>query len=284
MRPSFAYHRPVHARGSVPAPRRGAARGDPGGRHRSHGAPAAAAAREASAGRRSTSSASRGSTEIQATPTRSGIGALTTLAALIEHPVIQAEYPVLPFAARYMGSPAIRHLATVGGNLCNASPAADLPPVLLALDAEVEIVGPAGARRLPLERVLPGPGSDGARAGGAPCVGSSSRGSTPAGRALRATGRPARDGHRDRGGGPRVRRDGPRRRGGAGGARRGGADADPGAGGRGGARRGRPRPTAVERAAELAMAAARPIDDVRATAEYRREMVGVLVRRALAGG
>ncbi|HEX2483180.1 MAG TPA: FAD binding domain-containing protein, partial [Methylomirabilota bacterium] len=45
------------------------------------------------------------------------LGSLTTLTALIEHPIIQAEYPVLPFTARYMGSPAIRHVATVGGNL-----------------------------------------------------------------------------------------------------------------------------------------------------------------------
>ena len=37
------------------------------------------------------------------------LGSLTTLTALIEHPIIQAEYPVLPFTARYMGSPAIRH-------------------------------------------------------------------------------------------------------------------------------------------------------------------------------
>jgi hypothetical protein len=57
-----------------------------------------------------------------------------------------------------MGSPAIRHLATVGGNLCNASPAADLPPVLLTLDAEIEIVGPSGPRRLPLDRFFRGPG------------------------------------------------------------------------------------------------------------------------------
>src|SRR5262245_28865162 len=86
------------------------------------------------------------------------LGALTTLAALIEHPVIGAEYPVLPFTARYMGSPAIRHLATVGGNLCNASPAADLSPVLLALDVEVGIAGPSGPRRLGLDRFFRGPG------------------------------------------------------------------------------------------------------------------------------
>jgi carbon-monoxide dehydrogenase medium subunit len=86
------------------------------------------------------------------------LGALASLTALIEHPVIRAEYPVLPATARYMGSPAIRNLATVGGNLCNASPAADLPPVLLALDAEAGIAGPGGPRRLPLERFFRGPG------------------------------------------------------------------------------------------------------------------------------
>ena len=93
---------------------------------------------------------------VQVTDRALRLGALATLSALMEHPVIQAEYPVLPFTARYMGSPAIRNLATVGGNLCNASPAADLPPVLLALDAEVGIAGPGGERRSPLDRVLPG--------------------------------------------------------------------------------------------------------------------------------
>src|SRR4029453_461187 len=86
------------------------------------------------------------------------LGALTTLAALVEHPIIQAEYAVLPFTARYMGSPAIRHLATVGGNLCNPAPAADLSPVLLVLDAEVGIVGPGERRRLPLAEFFRGPG------------------------------------------------------------------------------------------------------------------------------
>jgi CO/xanthine dehydrogenase FAD-binding subunit len=96
--------------------------------------------------------------EIRVTDRAIRLGALATLTALIEHPVIQAECPVLPFTARYMGSPAIRNLATVGGNLCNASPAADLPPVLLALDAEVGIVGVAGERRLLLESFFLGPG------------------------------------------------------------------------------------------------------------------------------
>src|SRR5262245_42830799 len=106
-----------------------------------------------------------GLTEIHARAEAIRIGTLVTLATLIEHPVIQAEYPVLPFTARYMGSPAIRHLATVGGNLCNASPAADLSPVLLVLEAEVGIAGPAGMRRLPLDRFFRGPGQTALAAG-----------------------------------------------------------------------------------------------------------------------
>ena len=211
------------------------------------------------------------------------LGALATLAALIEHPVIQAEYPVLPFTARYMGSPAIRHLATVGGNLCNASPAADLPPVLLALDAEVGIVGPAGARRLPLDRFFRGPGQTALAPGRAPRRGSSSRGSTRDGPCAtsawtsvarwtsRSPGSPSRSGATAAASPRRAWRSARWRR------------------RRSACRRPRRRswragcgPAAVERAAELAMAAARPIGDVRATAEYRREMVGVLVRRALA--
>jgi CO/xanthine dehydrogenase FAD-binding subunit len=86
------------------------------------------------------------------------LGALVSLSALETHPVVGREYPVLPFTARYMGSPAVRNLATVGGNLCNASPAADLSPVLLALDAEVGIAGPAGERRLGLAEFFRGPG------------------------------------------------------------------------------------------------------------------------------
>jgi CO/xanthine dehydrogenase FAD-binding subunit len=212
------------------------------------------------------------------------IGALTTLATLIEHPTIQAEYPVLPFTARYMGSPAIRHLATVGGNLCNASPAADLSPVLLVLDAEVGIVGPDAARRLPLDRFFRGPGETAlAPAELLAWVEFPRRHAGWIVRYERLDVRRAMD-IAIAGVAVALRLDGSR----VAEARLAigavaptplrvpAAEAALVEGGLG--------PAAVERAAELAMAAARPIGDVRATAEYRREMVGALVRRALANG
>jgi CO/xanthine dehydrogenase FAD-binding subunit len=211
------------------------------------------------------------------------LGALTTLTALIEHPVIRAEYPVLPFTARYMGSPAIRHLATVGGNVCNASPAADLSPVLLVLDAEAGIVGPAGSRRLPVERFFRGPGETALAAGELLAWLELPRkhgGWTV--RYERLDVRRAMD-IAIVGVALAMRRDG---------ARVAQARLALGAVAPTPLRvpeaeaalvEGGLAPAAIERAAELAMAAARPIGDVRATAEYRREMVGALVRKALAG-
>jgi CO/xanthine dehydrogenase FAD-binding subunit len=211
------------------------------------------------------------------------LGALTSLTALIEHPVIQAEYPVLPFTARYMGSPAIRHLATVGGNLCNASPAADLSPVLLVLDAEVGITGPGGSRRMALTQFFRGPGET-ALATGELLVWvefpRKHRGWTV--RYERLDVRRAMD-IAIAGVAVALHRDGPRL-----------TEARLALGAVAPTPRRVPEveawlvaeglgTAAVERAAELAMAAARPIGDVRATAEYRREMVGALVRRALAG-
>ncbi len=209
------------------------------------------------------------------------LGALTTLTALVEHPVIAAEYPVLPFTARYMGSPAIRHLATIGGNLCNASPAADLPPVLLVLDAELEVVGPAGARQLPLDAFFQGPGQTALLPGELlACIEFPRKHDGWILRYERLDVRRAMD-IAIVGVALALRRDGsrvtevrlalgavaPRP------LRVPDAEAALVAGGLG--------PAAIERAAELAMAASRPISDVRATAEYRREMVGALVRRAL---
>jgi len=74
--------------------------------------------------------------------------------------VARAELPpafdALKAAAREVGSIQIQSVATVAGNLCNASPAADGVPPLLALDAEVELTSKAGGRRLPLSQFLLG--------------------------------------------------------------------------------------------------------------------------------
>ncbi len=99
-----------------------------------------------------------GLADIQVEESHIRIGALASLTRMIAHPVIRGEFPVLPYTAYFMGSPAIRNLATVGGNLCNASPAADLPPVFLVLDAEVGIAGPQRSRKLQLQEFFLGPG------------------------------------------------------------------------------------------------------------------------------
>lgn len=65
--------------------------------------------------------------------------------------------PALAQAARTVGSPQIRAAATLGGNIGTASPAGDTLPVLVALDAVAEIVGPAGARRVPVIDLVTGP-------------------------------------------------------------------------------------------------------------------------------
>ena len=69
---------------------------------------------------------------------------------------LPAQFLALQQAAREVGSIQIQNAGTIAGNLCNASPAADGVPPLLALDADVEIAGPAGVRRVPLERFITG--------------------------------------------------------------------------------------------------------------------------------
>lgn len=85
------------------------------------------------------------------------LGALTTHKAIERHPAFQGGLIALVEAARVIGGHQIRNVGTVGGNIVNASPAADFVPALLVLDAEVALVGAAGRRRLPLERFLTGP-------------------------------------------------------------------------------------------------------------------------------
>lgn len=83
------------------------------------------------------------------------IGGLTTWTDVIRAPLPRC-CDALKAAAREVGSVQIQNRGTVAGNLCNASPAADGVPPLLALDAEVELSSHAGARRLPLSEFIVG--------------------------------------------------------------------------------------------------------------------------------
>lgn len=87
------------------------------------------------------------------------IGALTTIRALEKSTPLQKMYPVIPQAAGQLGSVAIRNVATIGGNLCNAAPSAETAPALIGLSARAKIVGPDGERVIPLEDFFTGPGN-----------------------------------------------------------------------------------------------------------------------------
>ena len=84
------------------------------------------------------------------------IGAATTFAQLERGPVAELA-PALAYAARTVGSPQIRNAATIGGNLATASPAGDALPVLVALGATIEVAGPDGGRRIPIDEFFTGP-------------------------------------------------------------------------------------------------------------------------------
>ncbi len=77
------------------------------------------------------------------------LGALTTYTEIREHAVLIKEFPNLCEAARVTGAIAIQNRGTIGGNIANASPAADSPPALLVYDAEIELVSSKGARWIP---------------------------------------------------------------------------------------------------------------------------------------
>ena len=88
---------------------------------------------------------------IEATATHITVGALTTYTDVLEHPILRSEFPMLCQAAGETGGLAIQNRGTLGGNIVNASPAADSPPALLAYDAEVELVSTRGSRWLPYQ-------------------------------------------------------------------------------------------------------------------------------------
>jgi carbon-monoxide dehydrogenase medium subunit len=207
------------------------------------------------------------------------IGAGATLREVENHPVIVERYPALSRGAKEVGSVQIRNLATLAGNVCNASPSADTSPALLAYDAEVEILGASGERTLSVSDFWLGPGRTDLRPD--ELVTAIRLPAPPEGRrsyyyklavrkamdlamvgltvALVPVSSGARDVRIALGAvAPVCLR---------------AAEAES-AVERGGA-------AAIEQAAALAAASVSPIDDQRASAAYRREMVRVLTARAL---
>jgi len=211
------------------------------------------------------------------------IGALATHGDIESSALIAASWTALSDAAALVGSPATRHLGTVGGNVCNASPAMELGSPLLVFDATVELASAGGFRSVPFDSFVTGPGRTAAEPGELltavllPPLGPGRRGSAylrleyrqameiavvgaaalirldEAGRctearvALTAVAPTC----------VRVAESEEMLR---------GKKIDPGL---------------LEKAAQAAARSAKPIDDVRATAEYRRAMVPVIVKRAL---
>jgi CO/xanthine dehydrogenase FAD-binding subunit len=213
------------------------------------------------------------------------LGAAVPCHQIYAQPDIVAAYPSLIDAVSLVGGTQIQGRATVGGNLCNASPAADTTPALIALGAACMIAGPNGRREVPVEQFCTGPG----------------RTVLQRGEFLVSLHLPP-----------------PQPRSGAAYLRfipRNEMDiAVVGAGASvvlntdhtafvsarvalgavaptplfvetaGAALAGQPvAEEAIQEAAEAAQAAARPIDDMRGTVAYRRHLVGVLTRRALRG-
>jgi len=86
------------------------------------------------------------------------IGALATIRSLEMSAELQRHHPVISQAASLIGSIAIRNVGTIGGNLCHASPSAETAPPLIGLGASVKLMGPDGERTVALEKFFTGPG------------------------------------------------------------------------------------------------------------------------------
>jgi CO/xanthine dehydrogenase FAD-binding subunit len=211
------------------------------------------------------------------------IGAGASMAEVEAHPAVREHYAALSEGAGTVGSVQTRNMATIGGNVANAAPSADTVPPLIAFDAVAEIAGPSGTREVLVEELLTGPGQT-ALAPGEILV------------ALRVPAPPARTGSV-------YRRHTPRKIMDIAAVGVGIRVSLAGDGTIDGARvcLGAVAPTpirandaeaalvgqqhsegAFERAAALAQEAARPISDVRGSAEFRRYMVGVMAKRCLA--
>ena len=87
--------------------------------------------------------------DIEVTAEQVTLGALTTYSQVLGNATLQREFPLLCQAARETGGVATQNRGTLGGNIANASPAADSPPALLVYDAELELVSARGSRWVP---------------------------------------------------------------------------------------------------------------------------------------
>ena len=211
------------------------------------------------------------------------IGAAVPCYRIYEHADVARVYPGLHDAASLIGGIQIQSRASLGGNLCNASPAADTIPALIAYQARCVIAGPEGRRELPVEQFCTGPGQTALRRGEFLLSLTLPTPRPHSGAAyLRFIPRNEMD-IAVVGAGVSVTLDGAGKRCSA--ARialaavaptpllvpaAGEALVD-----------GEISDRLIQKAAELAQAAAKPISDMRGDADYRRHLVGVLTRRAI---
>lgn len=86
------------------------------------------------------------------------IGAMATISQIIQHPTLSKNYALLGLASKNLAGPQIRNVATIGGNLCNCSPSADMAPPLLAMKAKVRLQSSCTSRDIHLDDFFKGPG------------------------------------------------------------------------------------------------------------------------------
>lgn len=96
--------------------------------------------------------------QIELTRSEIVVGAMATHQQLVESPIIAGHLATLSQGASVVGSPAIRHMGTIGGNICTASPAGDTLPPLYVLQAKVELSSPTGSRIIAIEDFIQEPG------------------------------------------------------------------------------------------------------------------------------
>lgn len=210
------------------------------------------------------------------------LGAAVPVAHIGHHPLVAARYYAIADATGMVGSVQVQNRATLGGNICNGAPSADTVPALAACDSSVEIAGPSGERVVPLEKFLSGPGRVNLQAGEfVVSVSIPARGDRTASAYVRFTPRREMD-IAIVGVAARVTLDD------AGDvveARVALASVAPTvirAPGAEAVLKGRRlADDAIAAAAEAAVGDARPISDTRASADFRRELIAVLGRRAL---